>query len=265
MTTMVDSRQRAAEGSRGPDSIRWSLGNVTRCGQAGYMRPCQVQNCAGVPDSSFPMSPLCETGAEAVFVVDDEPDLRSNLVELIESLGYRAIGCASAAELQERAPLFKSGCVLLDIKLPGLDGLAIQDWLNQAEIVLPVIFISGMNDVSTVVQGMKGGAIDFLQKPISEMGLRRSINTGVALSRKRHCNQESERLVRAMIDQLTPTELYVAQMISKGYPTKLIAAEMERSENTVKIHRHRIFNKLKVNSAASVANIMGHADVKRGK
>lgn len=213
-----------------------------------------------MPDAAFPMAPICETRTETVFVVDDEPALRDGLVELVGSLGYRAIGCASAVELQEQSPHCSSGCILLDIMLPGLDGLAIQDWLNQSNIVLPVIFISGIHDVATVVQGMKGGAIEFLQKPIGEMALRRAVNAGVALSRKRHCRQESERLVHALVQALTPTELHVARMISKGYPTKLIAAEMGRSENTVKIHRHRIFNKLKVNSAASVANIMQHAN-----
>lgn len=260
MTSLVEHRNRLSGDQKAPDNIRWSLGNVTRCGQQGYMRPCQLTDCSHFPDSSFPMLPVCETGAEMVFVVDDEPDIRENLAELVESLGYQATACASASELQEHAPRFRSGCILLDIKLPGLDGLAIQDWLNQADIKLPVIFISGVRDVTTVVQGMKSGAIEFLQKPIGEMALRRAVTAGVALSRKRFCRKESETLVRSLIEALTPTELYVARMISRGYPTKLIAAEMERSENTVKIHRHRIFNKLKVNSAASVANIMQHAD-----
>lgn len=225
------------------------------------MRPCQVTNCDGIAPSAFPMAPICQAANEAVIVVDDEPDLRKHLIELIESLGYHAIGCGSSTELQEHAARFSSGCILLDIKLPGLDGLAIQEWLAKSGIILPVIFISGAHDIGAAVQGMKGGAIEYLPKPIPEMALRRAVNAGVAKSRMLHCKQQSQQLVNALIGSLTPTEMRVARLISKGYPTKLIASDMERSENTVKIHRHRIFSKLKVNSSASVANLLSHAGV----
>lgn len=243
-----------------PDSIRWSLLDTTRCGQRGYLRPCQSEDLNQTADSAFPMTPICATASEAVLIVDDEPDLRTHLTDLVASLGYHALACGSATELQEKAQRFQSGCILLDIKLPGLDGLAIQEWLTSASIKLPVIFISGTSDIGTVVQGMKAGAIDFLQKPISEMALRRAINRGIAQSRKYFCHSESAKMVKAAIAGLTPTELYVARIISKGYPTKLIAGEMGRSENTIKIHRSRIFNKLKINSAASLANLLNHAD-----
>lgn len=261
MPAIADDECHSHEDALAPNSIRWSLMDVTRCGQRGYMRPCQTQECDGLSASAFPMVSICEAGAEAVIVVDDEPDLRKHLAELVESFGYKAIECGSSAELQEHAPRFRSGCILLDVRLPGLDGLAIQDWLASSGTTLPVIFISGVRDIETVVQGMKGGAMEFLQKPIPEMALRRAVSAAVAKSRTLHCGKESARQVRGMIECLTPTELYVARMIAKGYPTKLIAAEMDRSENTVKIHRHRIFGKLKVNSTASVANLLSHADL----
>jgi FixJ family two-component response regulator len=237
------------------------LGDATLCGLQGYMRPCQMVQFSLPSDSSYPLAQICETDAEMVFVVDDDDDLRTNLVELVESLGYPATGCVSASELQELAPKWKSGCILLDVKLPGQDGLAVQEWLNRTGIVLPVIFISGIQDVGTVVHCMKSGAVEFLQKPFGEMALRRAVSSAVGLSRKRFCAEESKRLIRRLLDNLTPTELFVARKISKGYPTKLIAAEMGRSENTVKIHRHRIFHKLKVNSAASVANLIRHGEL----
>lgn len=242
-----------------PDSIRWSLGNATACGQQGYLRPCQKVDCSAMPAASFPHAGICKTDREMVFVVEDDDDLRENLVELVDGLGFEAMGCASAAELIEHLPRYKTGCVLLDIRLPGQDGLAVQEWINGANFVLPVVFISGVQDVATVVHCMKSGAFDFLQKPFGEMQLRKAVTSAVGESRRRFCRFESERLVRQLIGSLTPTETYVAAMISRGYSTKLIAAEMGRSENTVKIHRHRIFNKLKVNSAASVANIIRHA------
>jgi FixJ family two-component response regulator len=204
------------------------------------------------------MNPICMTDAEMVFVVDDDEQFRTDLVELLQSLGYSATGCASAAELQAQLQDYKSGCVLLDVRMPGQDGLAVQEWMNRANLALPVVFISGIQDIATVVHCLKAGAFDFIQKPFGEMALSRAVSAAVADSRKQYCRIESEKTVAAMIDLLTPTELVVAKMISKGFPTKLIAAEMGRSENTVKIHRHRIFNKLKVNSAASVSNIMRH-------
>jgi FixJ family two-component response regulator len=241
-----------------PETTRWSLGDLTLCGQHGYMRPCQRVNCKDVAANSVPLARLCESDRETVFVVDDDDDLRVDLVELVEGLGFPAMGCASGADLLAALPAYKTGCVLLDIRLPGQDGLAVQEWINRAGIALPVVFISGVQDISTVVHCMKAGAFDFLQKPFGEMALRSAVSSAIGHSRKRHCRLESEKMVRQMISSLTPTETHVAGMISRGYPTKLIAAEMQRSENTVKIHRHRIFNKLKVSTAASVANLVRH-------
>ena len=243
-----------------PPNNRWSYRDHTGCGQHGYLRPCQGLISRSAHDPFFPMAPQCETGREMVCVVDDDDALRTEIVELVESLGYPATGFATAAELRERAPEWKSGCILLDVNLPDQDGIAVLEWLTRAAIALPVIFLSGVEDIGTVVHCMKSGAVEYLRKPCGEMALRRSISTAVALSRKQFCAAESRRAIRRMIEDLTPTELYVAQMIAKGYPTKLIAAEMGRAENTVKIHRHRIFQKLQVNSAASVANLIRHGE-----
>jgi FixJ family two-component response regulator len=245
-----------------PDSVRWSLCDLTRCNQQGYMRPCQSLEGDAAADATVPLSAVCETDAEAVFVVDEDADLRASLVATVESLGYRAISCANAGELQAVVGQWKTGCILLEVRLSGQDGLAVQEWLNRVGISLPVIFISGIQDVPVAVEAMKAGAIEFLSKPVGEMVLRRAVSEAVAQSRKRFCRNESEQMVRAMLGTLTPTEILVAARISQGYPTKLIASHMDRSENTVKIHRHRIFQKLKVNSAASVANLMHHAAVK---
>lgn len=255
----MDIALRDENSERTPDSTRWSLVDVTGCGQRGYMRPCQVHAAADASPLAYPMASICETGAEGVIVVDDEADLCRHLAELIESLGYSAVPCGSSSELQDVVPRFKSGCIVLDIKLPGLDGIAVQEWLTKSEITLPVIFISGVRDVDTVVQGMKGGAIEFLAKPISEMALLRAVNAAVAKSRMIHCARQSVRQISDMVATLTPTELVVAKKLAQGYPTKLIAASLGRSENTVKIHRHRIFSKLKIHSSASVANIISHA------
>lgn len=236
---------------------------MTGCGQHGYMRPCQISgNCDRQSTTvTYPMADICKTDVEMVLVVEDDDDLRDTLVELVASLGFNATGCASGEELQRQVGQYRSGCVLLDVKLPGSDGIALQEWLNQANVLLPVVFLSGIQDVGTAVHCMKSGAVEFLQKPFSEMSLRRAISSAVGLSRQRHCQEQTETLVRSLVSLLTPTELVVAKMISRGYPTKLIAAELGRSENTVKIHRHRVFNKIMVNSAASLANIFRIVEV----
>jgi len=206
------------------------------------------------------MAPVCQTEDETVIVVDNEPDLRKHLVELITSLGYQAQGFGSSTELHEHAAHVNSGCIILNLMLPGLDGLAIHESLSKSGIILPVILISGSDNIDAVVEGMKGGAIDCLPKPIPEMALRRAVSAGVAKSRMLNCHRQSQYVVRSLMGSLTPTELRVARLIAKGYPTKLIASDLGRSENTIKIHRHRIFTKLKVNSSASVANLMSHAN-----
>lgn len=199
-----------------------------------------------------------------VFVVDDDAALRESIVEVVSSLGFSVTGCGSASELQELAPQQHTGCILLDIRLPGQDGLAVHDWLKVSGIRLPVIFISGQADVGTAVHCMKAGAVEFLVKPFGEMQLRRSVSDAVALSRKQFCRSESEDLVRNLVSSLTPSEKVVANLIAKGLTTKMIAAELERSENTIKIHRHRIFTKLMVGSAASLANIIHYCQIGEG-
>jgi len=246
--------------SPAPDGIGWSLARTGLCGQTVFMRPCQLSPHDDTHGSVHPLAPICATEREMVFIVDDDAGFRAELVELVEYFGYPAIGCEKGAELKSQAGSYQGGCILLDVKLPGQDGLAIQQWLHKSGMNLPVIFVSGTQDINTIIHCMKTGIVDFLQKPFTELALRRAIEQALAMSRKRHCFQQSQAMVRGLIASLTPTELLVARKIAKGYVTKQIAAEMERSENTVKIHRQRIFQKLMVNSTASVANLMRHSE-----
>lgn len=211
-------------------------------------------------NGSHPLASVCQTDREMVFVVEDDDALREGIVETVQNLGFPVNSCSNASKLLALLPQYKTGCILLDIRLPGQDGVAVQEWINRSNATLPIVFISGTQDVVTAVHCMKAGAFDFLQKPFGEMALRSAVNAAVGSSRRSYCRRQSEELAKSMIASLTPTELHVSRMISKGYPTKMIAAEMGRSENTIKIHRHRIFTKLKVNSAASVANITRHAE-----
>lgn len=243
-----------------PENTRWSLNNVSRCGMRTFLSPCQIGEQKSVPDSGFPLHPICRPEGETVYIVDDEKDFLDEMVEAVRLFGYNARGFQSGDELRVIADGDPCGCILLDIKLPGQDGISIHEWIRQSNLAMAVVYISGTQDVDTVAHCMKIGATEFVHKPFGEMALRNAVRNGIAAARKMRCRHKSAQLVKSMIGTLTPTELHVAQMIARGHPTKSVASDMGRSENTVKIHRHRIFSKLKVNSTASVANILGQLD-----
>lgn len=238
---------------------RWCLLNTGGCGIECYQRPCQAGDSNEPSEMGYPFAEVCRTENEVVLIMEDDPDLRDELVESVRSFGYAVRVPTSPSQLRQYLETFETGCVLLDIMLPDIDGTEIQKWINAADVAAPIIFISGVSDVDTVVHCMKAGAFEYLHKPFNLIALRRAVNSAVALSRQQYCERESKKFVRSVLQTLTPTELQVAHFIAQGYPTKGIAAEMGRSDNTTKIHRHKIFEKLRVNSAASVANLIAYA------
>ncbi len=237
------------------DGHKWSFNNRAPCGQEVFLRPCQTDMLPLDPIAPYPHAAPCRTSSEMVLVVDDDDAIRQELMDQVLLLGYPATGCSNGAELKAVVGQFASGCILLDIGLPDENGLELQQSLRHMGIALPVVFVSGRLGVDEVIDGMRGGATAFLRKPYSEATLHQALTAAVGQSRKQHCRLSSIRTVTALFERLSPTERRVADMIASGYPTKLIAAELGRSENTIKIHRQRIFMKLRVNSAASVANL----------
>lgn len=237
------------------DGNKWSFNNRAPCGQEVFMRPCQSSGEPVDPIAPYPYAAPCRTVSEMVIVVDDDDAIRQELIDQVLLLGYPAMGCADGEELLSVSGQFASGCILLDIGLPGEDGLKLQKLLRSRGNQLPIVFVSGRLGVDEMIEGLKDGAAAFLRKPYSEPALHQAVTAAVGQSRKLHCRLESKRMVTALFARLSETELRVAEKIASGYPTKLIAAEMDRSENTIKIHRQRIFMKLRVNSAASVANL----------
>lgn len=192
--------------------------------------------------------------------MEDEDDLREMLVETIKQMGYAAIGCPNSAEFEKRFSSANTGCVLLDYRLPGGDGIATLERIERSGSALRAIMITGLSDATVAAECMKIGAVDYLVKPVGEMSLRRAIDRAVGLSRMKHCRSESAMLIKSLLEQLTSAETKIAEMLARGFSTKMIAGELDRSENTVKIHRHRIMSKLKINSVASLANIFNHVD-----
>ncbi len=196
-----------------------------------------------------------------VHVVDDDPILRRALRFLLESVGWHVCLYASAEEFLETVshPNCPS-CLLLDIRMPTMSGLELQQVLRERNISLPILFLTGHADVSMVVQAMKMGAIDFIEKPFRDQVLL----DGVAAAVRRSAEMLSESQRREAICQrlrtLSPREAEVARYVAKGEPNKLIASALLISEKTVHIHRQHVMEKMGISSAAELARLMLRAD-----
>jgi FixJ family two-component response regulator len=195
--------------------------------------------------------------APIVFVVDDEPAVCISLTRLLRTVGLEARTYASAQEflLCERpdAP----GCLVLDVRLPGLSGLDLQQELTAAKIDLPVIFITGHGDIPMSVRAMKAGAVEFLTKPFREQELLEAIHRGIEQNRVMRQNSAELRILQGRYALLTPREREVFPRVTRGLLNKQIAAELGTSEKTIKVHRGQVMQKMK---AASLAHLIQMAE-----
>lgn len=188
-----------------------------------------------------------------VFVVDDDASVRKGLVRLLKSAGYRPEGCVSAEEFLERwerdpAP----GCVLLDIQMPGLDGLQLQQKLQSSMHGIPVIFITGHGDIPSSVAAMKAGAVDFFPKPINGDDLLKAVQEAIQRDRIERAERAEGAAVARRYETLTSREREVMALVIQGLLNKQIASVLGASEKTVKIHRGRVMEKMKVRSVADL-------------
>lgn len=234
--------------------LRWTLNRQTKCNITAYLRPCQT--CPSAGSGNHPLDDICAAGEEVIYVVDDEQDQREALAEAIASAGYEVQCAENANQLQDMMLQRRPACIVLDIRLRGRSGIEFQEWARANRVITPIIMISGLNDREVIVEAMKNGAVDFLVKPVSELSLRKSVNAAIGFYRQRNCIAESRKLILEALDQLTETERKIAGMIANGLSTKMIAAELDRSESTIKIHKHRIMTKLKITSVASIAHLL---------
>ncbi len=196
-----------------------------------------------------------------VHVVDDDPALRRSLRFLLESVEWKVQLHASAEEFLEAVgQAAQPACVLLDIRMPAMSGLELQQVLHQRGIAMPIVFMTGHADVSMAVQAMKSGAADFIEKPFKDQ----VVLDAVAAAMRRSVEALHEQQVRAeavrMLEGLSPREREVAQLVAQGQPNKVIAATLGISEKTVHIHRQHVMEKAGVSSAAELARLMLRAD-----
>jgi FixJ family two-component response regulator len=190
-----------------------------------------------------------------VHVVDDDASWRNSLRRLLSAAGYRVVLYESAESFLQAAATDAAGCLLLDLRMPGLSGLQLQQQLALLRHKLPVIFVSGHGDIAATVLAIKSGAEDFLTKPVDTELLLRAV--GQALERDRQQRGRRERLdvLRDRVDTLTPSERRVFDLMVRGKLNKQIAAELGTAERTVKWHRHNLMQRLQLQSLAEVVAV----------
>jgi FixJ family two-component response regulator len=194
--------------------------------------------------------------AGLVHIVDDDPGIRAGLSSLVRSVGYAARLYGSAGEFLESELPAIPCCLLLDVRLPGTNGLDLQDSLRQRGIEFPVILMTGYGDVQMSVRGMKAGALDFLTKPLRHQDVLDAIALAVAHDRERRAAAQKIDAIHVRIRALTPRERQVMDLVAVGRMNKQIAAELRLSQITVKMHRGSLMKKMGVRSVAELVKLV---------
>ena len=190
-----------------------------------------------------------------VYVVDDDASVREGMRNLIESVGLRAELFATARDFLAARRPDEPGCLILDVRLPGLSGLDLQRELGKTETPLPIIFVTGHGDIPMTVQAMKAGAVEFLTKPFRDQQLLDAVVHAIERGRE-ELKQRRELLeLRRRYDSLTPREREVMAFVVKGLLNKQVGAELGMSETTVKFHRAQLMQKMKAESLADLVRI----------
>ncbi len=188
-----------------------------------------------------------------VFVVDDEAGVRNSLSRLLAGASLPVQAFDSAQSFLTGLQPGQAGCLLLDVNMPGMSGLQLQSELRKRDILLPIIFLTGSADVSMAVAGMKGGAFDFLEKPIENDVLIARVRDALALDLERRQDDLAYRHTRARLSKLTPREREVLDLLVAGRANKMIAYLLGASVRTIEVHRGRVMEKMQ---AASVAELV---------
>lgn len=200
-------------------------------------------------------------GAPLIFLVDDDPSLRKSLTRVLTSSGYAVETFASARDFLAREPFHGPCCLVLDVRMPGVSGMELQDALAGRGRHMPIVFITGHGDISMSVQAMKKGAADFLTKPFDVEQLLDAVGRAVTRHVKELGDEGRAAGVRDLVGQLTPRELEVFALVVTGMLNKQIAAALGIVEKTVKVHRARVMDKMGAGSVAELVRLADRAGV----
>ncbi len=190
-----------------------------------------------------------------VFLVDDEPAVRRSLTRLLRAAGFAVTSFGSAEDFLAAAAQGGPGCVVADLCLPGLNGLDLQERLAEEGLDLPVVFVSGRADVGSSVRAMKGGAVDFLEKPISDLDLFEAIRRALAEGERRRSERFERKGLEVRLSRLTPKERDVFSLITTGMLNKEVGVALDASEKTIKVHRARVMEKMEADSLAELVRM----------
>jgi FixJ family two-component response regulator len=196
-----------------------------------------------------------------VGIVDDDPSVRKGLARLVKSAGYRVEVFASAHEFLARPPTEDPACLLIDVRMPGLTGLELQDALAIAGRRMSIVFVSGHGDVVGSVKAMKGGAVDFLTKPVDARELLDAIERAVAQAVSEQREHAGAIDVQGRLKTLTAREAQVFALVVTGMLNKQIAAELGIVQKTVKVHRARVMEKMRAGSLAELVRLADRAGI----
>ncbi|MEL0587723.1 MAG: response regulator [Candidatus Thiodiazotropha sp. (ex. Lucinoma kazani)] len=194
--------------------------------------------------------------ASTVFVVDDNVVVREALVALLKIEGFHVQAYSSATDFLNAYQLDTPGCLLLDINLPNITGIKLQDLLAERGLNIPIIFLTGQANVSNTIQAFRKGAIDLIEKPASDEILLERINEALAIDAEERANALRQTAIQRYIERLTKREQEVMALLVSGYSNKQMAQELEISYRTVEIHRRRVYEKMEVESLAELIKMV---------
>ena len=201
-------------------------------------------------------------GEPVVYIIDDDRSVRQAISLFLSSAGYSVISFSSSEEFLEQEPGEETGCIILDVNLGGKTGLELQDELIGLDYNLPVIFITGRGNVRMSVATMKKGAVNFLEKPFNDEELLKSVADAIQLSRKLVSEKAEVKRASELLSRLTPRETEILSLLVTGMLNKQIGSDLNIAEQTVKLHRHSIFEKLGVKSLPGLVRITDIAGFK---
>lgn len=202
------------------------------------------------------MKPNTPVQSPTIFIVDDDPAVQQALKLLFRSVGYRTESFNTGQQFLDAYNDNWAGCLVLDIRMPGMTGLELQQHLNGRHSILPIIFMTGHGDVPMAVEAMQAGAVDFIQKPFHDQDLLDRVVQALNKDMSNRSSLREQNAIRKRLESLTPREHEIMDMVVDGKANKVIAADLNLSQRTVEIHRARVMEKMQASSLAHLVRMV---------